>query len=269
VVEITKTFCQRFIAKILQRLFYLKFSISYYMEFLRKQFSNFSPLHPLSICFIFSLTVLSAQPTAVKTDVTDPKAKAFLDKVKKQYEGYATLEMKFKLETKMAEQPKADVESGKIAQQGDRYRVDMDKDKNFIISDGKIIWQRTGNLVRIMNASGKAGNELLSPKDLMKIYEKKDYAFGITGERAEAWSGKATVVTLKPVNNRRSDYTKIEIAIDQKTNHIVSVTAFSRDQSRYKLTMDPPATNQKQDINKFVFDKSKYPGVKVEDLRID
>jgi outer membrane lipoprotein carrier protein len=73
----------------------------------------------------------------------------------------------------------------------------------------------------------------------------------------------------KPVNNRRSDYTKIEIAIDQKTNYIVSVTAFGRDQSRFKLTMDPPATNQKQDTTKFVFDKSKYPAVKVEDLRVD
>ena len=221
------------------------------------------------MCFLFSLTVLSAQPIAVKSDVSDPKTKAFLDKVKKQYEGYATLETKFKLETKMAEQPKADVQSGKIAQQGDRYRVDMDKDKDFIISDGKIIWQKAGNLVRIMNASGKASNELLSPKDLMKIYEKKEYAFGITGEHAESWSTKATIVTLKPLNNRRSDYTKIEIAIDQKTNYIVSVTAFGRDQSRYKLSMEQPATNQKQDANKFVFDKSKYPGIKVEDLRID
>jgi outer membrane lipoprotein carrier protein len=239
------------------------------MKFLGKQFTNTSFFHPLSICFIFSLTVLTAQPVGVKTEVADPKAKAILDKVKKQYEGYATLEMKFKLETKMAEQPKADVESGKIAQQGDRYRVDMDKDKDFIISDGKIIWHRTGNLVRIMNASGKGSNELLSPKDLVKIYEKKDYVFGITGERAEAWSTKATIITLKPVNNRRSDYTKIEIAIDQKTNYIVSVTAFGRDQSRFKLSMDPPATNQKQDTAKFVFDKSKYPALKVEDLRVD
>ena len=268
-VGITKTIYQRSITKSCN-IFYLKFSIFYYMEFLRKQLSPFSFLHPLSICFVFSLTVLSAQPIAVKTDVSDPKAKVFLDKVKKQYEGYTTLEMKFKFETKLAEQPKADVESGKIAQQGDRYRVDMDKDKDFIISDGKIIWHKTGNIVRITNPSAKASSEFfLSPKELMKIYEKKEYVFGITAERAEAWSTKATIITLKPVNNRRSEYTKIDIAIDQKTNHIVSVTVFNRDQSRLKLTMEPPATNQKQDITKFVFDKSKYPGVKVEDLRVD
>jgi outer membrane lipoprotein carrier protein len=239
------------------------------MKFLRKQFMNFSFLSPLSICFLLSINILSAQPIAVKADVSDPKTKAFLDKVKKQYEGYATLETKFKLETKAAEAPKADVQSGKIAQQGDRYRVDIDKDKDFIISDGKILWQKADNVVRIMNAGGKSSSDFLSPKDLLKIYEKKEYAFGITGERAEGWSTKATVVTLKPVNNRRSEYTKIEITIDQKTNYIVSFTGFGRDQSRFKVSMEPPVVNQKQDANKFVFDKSKYPGIKVEDLRTD
>ncbi len=239
------------------------------MKFLRKQCSARSFLYPLSIGFFLNLTVVLGQPVAVKSDVSDPKTKALLDKVKKQYEGYTTLETKFKLETKMAEQPKADVQAGKIAQQGDRYRVDIDKEKDFIISDGKIIWQKAGNIVRIMNASNKTSNELLSPKDLMKIYEKKEYAYGITGERAEGWSAKATIVTFKPINNRRSDYTKIEIAIDQKTNYIVSVTAFGRDQSRYKLSMEPPATNQKQDTTRFIFDKTKFPGIKVEDLRVD
>lgn len=237
------------------------------MKFLRKHFINISSWHPLSMCFFLTLNMLSAQPLAVKTDVADPKTKVFLDKVKKQYEGYSTLETKFKLETKFAEQPKADVQSGKYTQQGDRSRVDMDKD--FIISDGKIIWHKTGNIVRITNAGGKSGSAFLSPKDLIKIYEKKEYAYGITAERLEGWSSKATIVTLKPVNNRRSDYTKIEMAVDQKTNYIVSVTFFGRDQSRSKLTMEQPATNQKQDTDKFVFDKSKYPGVKVEDLRVD
>ena len=160
---------------------------------------------------------LIAQPT-VKAEISDPKTKVLLDKVKKQYESYSSLETTFKLEIKMAEQPKPDVQAGKLTQQGDRYRVDMNKD--FIIGDSKIIWQKAGNIVRIMSANGKSTNELLSPKDLIKIYEKKEYIFGTTGERAEGWSTKATIVTLKPVN-KRSDYTKIDIAIDQKTNYIV------------------------------------------------
>jgi outer membrane lipoprotein carrier protein len=241
------------------------------MDFLRKQLFMRSFLPPLSICFFLNLTMVMAQPTAVKTEVSDPKTKAFLDKVKKQYEGYSTLEMKFKVERKAAEQPKADVSTGKFAQQGDSYRVDMDND--IIFSDGKIIWHKAGNVVQITNAGGKSSNEFfLSPKELIKkIFEKNEYAYGITGERAEGWSTKATIITLKPISARRngSEFTKIEIAIDQKTNHIVSVLAFDRYQNKSKFTLEQPSTNQKQDASKFVFDKSKYPGVKVEDLRID
>ena len=237
------------------------------MEFLRKQMRLIAFLVPLSIGVFFNKNNASAQPTAVKTEVSDPKAKALLDKVKKQYEGYSTLETKYKLEVKAAEQPKPDVQSGKMTQQGERYRVDIDKD--FIIGDGKIIWRKAGNIVQIMNTDGKSKSEFLSPKELIKIYEKKEYVSGITGERAEGWSPKATIITLKPVNNRRGDYTKIEIAIDQKTSKIVSATAIDKFQTRMKVSMDAPITNQKLDASKFIFDKSKYPGIKVEDLRTD
>ena len=236
------------------------------MEFLRKQMQLIAFLAPLSIGVFFDINNASAQPTAVKTEVSDPKAKALLDKVKKQYEGYSTLETKYKLEVKAAEQPKPDVQSGKMTQQGERYRVDIDKD--FIIGDGKITWQKAGNVVRIDNVS-KSKSEFFSPKELIKIYERKEYVSGITGERAEGWSPKATIITLKPTNSRRGDYTKIEIAIDQKTSNIVSAMAIDKFQTHIKVSMDAPITNQKLDASKFIFDKSKYPGIKVEDLRTD
>lgn len=240
------------------------------MEFLRKHKRLIAFLAPLSIGVFFNTNNVFSQPSAVKTEVSDPKAKALLEKVKKQYEGYSTLETKYKLEVKTAQQPKPDVQSGKMTQQGERYRMDIDKDKDFIIGDGKILWHKAGNVVQIFNAGGKSKNEFLSPKELIKLYEKKEYVSGITGERAEGWSTKATIITLKPANNRRgADFTKIEIAIDQKTNHIVSATAFDAYQSRFKVSMDTPIINQKLDASKFIFDKSKYPGIKVEDLRVD
>ncbi len=237
------------------------------MEFLRKQMQLIAFLAPLSIGVFFNPNNALAQPMTVKTEVSDPKAKAFLDKVKKQYEGYSTLETKYKLEVKAAEQPKPDVTSGKMTQQGERYRVDIEKD--FIIGDGKIIWRKAGNIVQIMNTDGKSKSEFLSPKELVKLYEKKEYVAGITAERTEGWSPKATIITLKPTNSRRGDYTKIELAIDQKTNNIVSATAIDKFQTRIKVSMDAPVTNQKLDTSKFIFDKSKYPGIKVEDLRTD
>jgi outer membrane lipoprotein carrier protein len=216
---------------------------------------------PLSKISLFS------QPMSAKTDVSDPKAKALLDKVKKQYEGYQALESAFKLEISLAEQAKPEVQSGKFYQQGEKFRVDTGKD--FIISDGKLIWQKVNNTVRITNVSNKSSDDnMMSPRDLLKIYEKKDYTYAITGEKAEGWSKKATLITFKP-NNRRSDYTKIEVVIDQKTNYVVSMKVFERDQSHYKLNLDLPSINTIQDGGRFAFDRTKYPNLKVEDMRED
>ena len=199
-------------------------------------------------------------------DATDAASKAILDKVKKQYEGYGSLESSFKVEYKTAEQTKPVTVSGKIFQQGDNFRADTGKD--ITMGNGKIVWTKVENTVQINNANSKDAEGLMTPKTLIRMYEKKEFTFGVTGESAEGWSKKASIITGKP-NKRSSDFTKIVIAIDQKTNHIVSVTAFDKFQSRTKVNLEQPVLNQKYNASMFVFDKTKYPSVKVVDLRTD
>lgn len=221
----------------------------------------------LTLTFILcaTATLIMAQ-TASKPETSDPKAKALLDKVKKLYESYQTLETGFTLTLKLAEQKKDEVQKGKIYQDGTKYRAEVGK--TLIISDGTTVWQKDNNVVRIMNASNKKSGELMSPKDLMAIYEKKDYIFALMGQTTEGWSKNAQIITFKPTN-RKGDYTQIRVAIDQKSNQVVSITAFGKDQSRYKLSLEQPIANKKYAADYFTFDKSKFPNVKVEDLRVD
>jgi outer membrane lipoprotein carrier protein len=221
----------------------------------------------LAIAFLFFTAVLSAQSGAVKSEISDPKAKALLDKVKALYESFQTLESNFSLAIKLAEQNKEESQKGKFYQEGEKTRTEMNN-KQLIISDGKTLWFKMDNTVRITNATSKGTSGFMSPKDLITLYQKNDYIFAISGEAAEGWSKKATIVTFKPVN-RKGDYTQIKVAIDQKTNNVVSFTAFGKDQSRVKISIDQPATNKKYAADFFTFEKSKYPNVKVEDLRID
>ena len=44
---------------------------------------------------------------------------------------------------------------------------------------------------------------------------------------------------------------------------------FSKDGSKFTLKIESMATNKIYPAEMFVFDKTKYPGVHVEDLRID
>ena len=230
------------------------------MSFLRKLLVMAIFIAPLSINTVFG------QPTAAKSDATDAASKAILDKVKKQYDGYGSLESSFKVEYKTAEKTKPVTVSGKIFQQGDSFRAETGKD--FTMGNGKIVWQKVENTVQINNANSKDAEGLMTPKTLIRMYEKKEFTFGVTGESAEGWSKKASIITGKP-NKRNSDFTKIVIAIDQKTNHIVSVTAFDKFQSRTKVNLEQPVLNQKYNASMFVFDKTKYPSVKVVDLRTD
>ena len=206
-----------------------------------------------------------AQATAAKAESSDPKAKALLDKVKKQYESYNSLETNFTLTLKMAEQTKEEVQKGKMIQEKDKFRIEMGK--QLVISDGKVVWQKVDNNVQIKNATDKSSSEALSIKDLMATYDKK-FIWGIVGETTEGWSKKAMTLVGKPID-RRNEYAKIQITIDQKTNQVISMTAFGKDQSRYKLSMEAPVLNKQYAATLFTFDKSKYPNVKVVDLRED
>jgi outer membrane lipoprotein carrier protein len=226
--------------------------------------SYFKSLFLLIVALFFSTLNLTAQS---KGEISDPKAKALLDKVKALYQSFQTLESNFSLALKLPEQTKEETQKGKIYQNGDKYRVEMNNNQ-LIISDGKSLWHKIDNTVRLSNATSKNSSELLSPKDLMTIYEKNDYIFGIYGENTEGWSRKATIISFKPIN-KKSEYSQIRVAIDQKSNNVVSITAFGKDQSRYKLSLDPPTPNKKYATEFFTFEKTKYPNVKIEDLRID
>jgi outer membrane lipoprotein carrier protein len=221
-----------------------------------------------AILFILSTLMLvnNASAQTTKAETSDPKAKTLLDKVKKVYDGFQTLESGFTLTIKLAEQPKEEVQKGKFYQEGAKYKAETGKD--FIISDGKVIWQKNNNTVYINDASSKGSGSFLSPKDLIKLYEGKDYIYTISGEAKDGWSTKATIITFKPVG-RKGDFTQLKVAIDQNTNMVTSITAFGKDQSRYKVTIEQPVTNKKYATSFFAFDKAKYPNIKVEDLRTD
>ena len=214
------------------------------------------------LLFTFSVTTIISAQTA-KLESSDPKAKLILDKVKKMYDGYSGWETNFELGIKLAEQKKESIQKGKFYQSGEKFRVEMGN--QLIFSDGAALYQKSDNMVRIMNPS-KNTTQILSPRDFIRMYEKKEFTYTIVGDAPEGWSKKATQIVFKP-NNRRNEYSQMKMYIDQKTNYIVSVQAFGRDASRYALRMESPAVNKTYPSSNFTFDASKNPNIKVEDMR--
>lgn len=202
--------------------------------------------------------------SAAQPEKNDPEAKKVLDKIRKKYEAYKTLEASFNLSIEVPGQPK-EVQKGKISQEGDKFRLEMDQ--QIIVSDAKTTWVylKKNNEVQINNAQPGADNGFLTPKELLKRYQKGDFLYAINDKVTE--NGKViTLIEFKP-KDKNSEYSKFRLSIDEKAGTIQGIKAFSKDGSRYSFDISRLSTNKSFVAGTFGFDTKKYPGVHVEDLR--
>ena len=215
---------------------------------------------------IVNMTSLSAQKQMTSKKDNDPNAKRILDKLKKEYDSYKTMELNFSLELELPGQPK-ETQKGLVAQDGNKYLVKLDQQE--IYCDGKLLWVylKKNNEVQINNFNPKDAEGIITPKDMMQLYSKGNFAYAITGEGTEN-NQAVTFIEFKPLD-ADSEYSKFRLAVDTKLNKMVSMKVFSKDGSRYTLTVKELTPNKKFDNGFFVFNTSKYKGIRVEDLRID
>mgnify|MGYP001330822070 CR=1 FL=1 len=222
----------------------------------------------ISFVLLFAVSGLFAQKTTnqfTKKGDSDPAAKAILDKVKKNYQGYKSLEATFNLEIELAEQPKQ-VQKGKISQQGNKYFLDLGPQQ--ILCDGKAIWMvLTGNKeIQINNLPDEEDQEsILTPQSMLRFYEKGSYIYAIVNE----YSDKGQVfqqIEFKPTD-RNAEYSKIRMTVEKKTAAVTSIKAFSKDGSRYTFNITKLTPNKAFEASYFTFNKAKYPGYHIEDLR--
>lgn len=216
---------------------------------------------------LFTMNILSAQSGQAPAEKNDPAAQKVLDKIRKKYEGYKTLEASFALNIEVPGQNQ-DLQKGTIAQDGDsKFRLDMDQ--QVIVSDGTTTWVylKKNNEVQINDADPKdTESGFLTPKSLLKRYQKGDYLYAVTDKTSEG--GKLlTHIEFKP-KDKSSEYSKLRVSIDEKAGSIQSVKAFAKDGSRYTFSISKLAPNKQFAADHFTFDVKKYPGVKVEDLRM-
>ncbi len=213
------------------------------------------------LCIAFFSNNILAQES------NDPAATAILKNLKEQYESFGAMTASFDLEIELPEQD-VEVQSGTFYQSGDSYRIDMEAQT--IISNGKVLWVylKENNEVQINSAEDMDEDEdFISPKDLFNFYENDDFYYALTAEEEE--QGKMVQqIEFKPLDEY-SEYFKMRLTVEKKTNKVKRLKVFSKDGSRFTLKLKD-LKHDAIDTALFTFDKSKYPeGIHVEDLRID
>lgn len=201
-----------------------------------------------------------------QAESSDPKAKTLLDKVKKQYNSYKTVQADFSIETESGDHKKTS-EKGQMIQSAKKYRVSLASLTSF--SDGKTVWTyiKKNKEIQVNNAGNKENAAFVSPQELINIYQNNDFIYAITNE-SNLGNTPVTEIEFKPTT-KRTDYFKIRLQINKKTLQITEAIAFYKDGTRQTIKITKVQTNTSVPASTFTYDPKEWPGVRVEDLRVD
>ncbi|MEM1324837.1 MAG: outer membrane lipoprotein carrier protein LolA [Bacteroidota bacterium] len=217
----------------------------------------------LSFMTLLSISLTAQKNTLSSAADSDPQATALLKKVQAKYESFTTVGMDFSLIIQIPE-AQEEVQKGTLYQKGENYKLEM-KDQ-LVFFDGKTMWLylKGMNEVQIMDAQ-EMPEGMLSPKDLLRIYEQKDFVYALT-TRTKIGNRLVEQIEFKPLK-KNVDYSKMRVSVEKGTHEIVQIEAFSKDGSRYILRVDDLKPNVALADATFKFNKQDYPDVYVEDLR--
>lgn len=219
-----------------------------------------------SITLVLVVLNLNSRVAFGQTEKNDAKAKQLLDKLKKQYDSYTSMEVKFELELELPNQQN-EVQKGTVIQDGNKYQVKM-KDQE-LYSNNEVLWVyfKKKKEVQIMDVDEASNSDFISPKQMMHLYETGGYLYQIIEER-NVNGQKFVDIEFKPTS-KKSEYSKMRLTLDKKANKMISLRVFSRDGSKYTLKVNDIIANRKYDAAIFTFNPKTVPGIHIEDLRMD
>lgn len=196
----------------------------------------------------------------------DPVATSMLEKIKKEYQMHKTIETVFDVVMESSG-AKTQTQSGKLIQQGKKYAMVMSEQE--VYCDGKNVWYylKDDKEVQINTFEEKSGEEIMSPEQLLRFYESGNYLYAVTGEE-KIGNKSLTNIEFKP-KNRMSQYSKVRIGVDKASGMPNYIKVFSKNGSNMTLVIKNTIFDKLYKPEYFVFNEKKYPGIHVEDLRID
>jgi len=209
----------------------------------------------------FQLMVNAQQKPYLSAGEKDPKATTVLKKTSDKIKGFSSYEMQFRM-THYLNKSSQKEWPGIYRQAGKKFYFDLDQ--QLVISNGKVTWLylKQRNEVQLNDAESDEST-MLSPKFFTELYKSNDFVYVLSDV-----SGSQNLIDFKPLD-KRSSYAKITLKINKKSNLPVEIIVINKDGTRYyfKEILFTPGKKFSESI--FNFNVGKYPGIAVEDLRLE
>ena len=209
-----------------------------------------------------ALLALSASLTSVATAQQDPKAGKILDQMSAKYQAMKAFKASF---TQTLENDAAKVKenlSGDITVSGQNFRLKMSGQE--VINNGQTMWtyMKAENEVNISDYDPE--DQEISPSQIYTLY-KKGYKYSYVQEAKEG--GEAVdIIELSPEDGSNPVF-KVRLKVSKADKSVKSWQMFKKNGNRYTYKISKFQPNVPVDATTFTFDKAKYKGVKVIDLR--
>jgi outer membrane lipoprotein carrier protein len=199
---------------------------------------------------------------AISQNQKDPKAQEILKGVSAKYKSMKSLSASFTVITTDQKTKANEKYTGNITVKGEKYRLSL-KGQD-VISDGKTSWTylKESNEVQINEVAEKS--DAISPTNIFTIYEK-GFSTKYIGEKTIE-NVVYQQIELVP-DDAKKTYFKIQLNINKQEKIISTAKVLEKNGNQFTYSIDKFKMNPDAPDNLFTFDKAKYPGVEVVDLR--
>ena len=213
--------------------------------------------------FFTLLAVLSVSVAVQAQTKNDPAAKKILDAVSTKFKTYKAPQASFTYKVENSQGKALSTKKGSVIMKGVKYKVSMDGIE--IFSDGKTTWNydKSANEVTVNNVDASAN--AMTPQKLLTNFYDQDFYYKYNGEKKQ---GNKTLqeIELTPIDKSRP-FHKVYLTVDKAAKTIYSARFLEKAGGRYTYTINSMKTSVAVKDADFSFDKARYPGVEVVDLR--
>jgi len=191
----------------------------------------------------------------------DPKAEAILSNVNKKYQAIKAYTADFVYELESVQTKIKEKFSGKIIVKGNKFMLKLGNQE--VINNGTTVWtyMKEENEVNISDYTPDE-NEI-SPTKIHSMY-KNGFKYAMSSE--EKSTPTSSIIDLTP-EDKTKPFFKVRIWINKKDNSVKSWKIFEKNGNKYLYSVTKFTPSNIIEDKAFTFDKSKYKGVEVVDLR--
>lgn len=211
---------------------------------------------------LFAATALLATSSLHAQD--DPKSKAVIDKLIAKSKAWTSFEAEFASSLVNSASKLNVKQEGNVRVKGKLFHLALTD--NTVINDGKAIYtySKKSNEVTISDPADM--DKELDPTKLFTIYEQ-GFKSQFVEEKKATDGTVEQVIKLFPLEPGKKPYHTVIMTIDKAKVEPRGVKVLYKDGNEVTYTLKKFTPNVDLFESVFVFDKAKYPGVEVNDVR--